>query len=146
MAKARGDVLELVQIVTQYGALCEAMFLVMLADGRVKNVERDVLRGALRIISNDLVRTNHIEAMLDVAARNVAEHGVKARLDEVISKLRDDQARAEIAYVLAAAVAAADNDVVPQEQEILNALAEGLGINEQRANELINELGTSGGA
>lgn len=140
LANTSAAVLEAVQIVTEYGALCEAMFLVMLADGRVKNVERDVLRGALRILSNDHVRSSHIESMLDSAARNVAEQGVKARLDEVIVRLRDDRARAEIVYVLAAAIAAADQTIVPAEEEILAALGEGLGINEHRANELLHEL------
>ena len=139
--KTPAEVLEAVQIVTEYGALVEAMFLVMLADGRVKNVERDVLRGALRVLSNDRVRSTHMESMLDVAARSVAEEGADERLDVVISKIKDDKARAEIAYVLAAAVAAADDVIVPEEQAILNRLAEGLGIDEARANALLADLG-----
>jgi len=138
-AKTTVQVMEAVHVVTEYGPMCEALFLVMLADGRVKNVERDVMRGALRILSSDRVRSNHIESMLDSAARNVAEQGIKARLDEVISKLRDDHERSELTYVLAAAIAAADEKVVPEEQEVLDALAEGLGINETRVNELIAE-------
>jgi len=139
-AQNRADLMEAIQMVTEFGPLCEAMFLVMLADGRVKNVERDVLRGALRAISGNRVRTSHIEAMLDAAARNVAEDGIKARLDDVISRLRETPTRAEIAYVLAAAVAAADDAVVPEEASILEQLADGLGIDEERANELVNEL------
>lgn len=141
-AQNRANLAEAIQVVTEYGAICEAMFLVMLADGRVKNVEREVLRGALRIISNNQIRSTHIESMLDAAARNVAEYGMKARLDDIIARLRETPTRAEITYVLAAAVAAADNIVAPEEQSILEALAEGLGIDEQRANELIGELET----
>jgi tellurite resistance protein len=136
----RADLMEAIQVVTEFGPLCEAMFLVMLADGRVKNVERDVLRGALRAISGNRVRSSHIESMLDAAARNVAEDGIKARLDDVINRLRETPTRAEIAYVLAAAVAAADDAVVPEEASILEQLADGLGIDETRANELVNEL------
>jgi tellurite resistance protein len=136
----RADLMEAIQVVTEFGPLCEAMFLVMLADGRVKNVERDVLRGALRAISGNRVRSSHIESMLDAAARNVAEDGIKARLDDVISRLRETPTRAEIAYVLAAAVAAADDNIAPEEASILEQLADGLGIDEKRANELVNEL------
>ncbi|MCS6899031.1 MAG: TerB family tellurite resistance protein [Myxococcales bacterium] len=136
----RADLMEAVQIVTEFGPLCEAMFLVMLADGRVKNVERDVLRGALRAISGNRVRSSHIESMLDAAAKNVAEEGLKARLDDVIARLRETPTRAEIAYVLAAAVAAADDNVAPEEASLLEQLADGLGIDERRANELVNEL------
>jgi uncharacterized tellurite resistance protein B-like protein len=139
-AQNRADLMEAIQVVTEFGPLCEAMFLVMLADGRVKNVERDVLRGALRAISGNRVRSSHIESMLDAAAKNVAEDGIKARLDDVISRLRETPTRAEIAYVLAAAVAAADDTVVPEEASILEQLADGLGIDEKRANELVNEL------
>lgn len=131
---------EAMQIVSEFGPMCEALFLVMLADGRVMNVERDVLRGALRVLSNDRVRTTHMESMLDVAARNVAEQGVQARLLDVIEKLRDDPARAETTYVLAAAIAAADNHVVETEKAMLDTLAEGLGIDEARANALLASL------
>ena len=134
------QVLEAMQIVTEYGPLCEAMFLVMLADGRVKNVERDVLRGALRTLTDDRVRSNQIESMLDAAARNVAEHGFKARLDEVIHRLKGDPARAELTYVLAAAVAAADDKVVPEEQAVLDTLCEGLGLDEKRVLELMADF------
>lgn len=132
--------LEVMQIVAEYGPLCEAMFLVMLADGRVKNVERDVLRGALRVLTDDRVRSTQIESMLDIAARNVAEEGFKVRLDETIQRLKGDPARAELTYVLAAAVAAADEKVVPEEQAVLDTLAEGLGLDEKRINELIADF------
>jgi tellurite resistance protein len=135
--------IEAMQIVSEYGALCEAMFLVMLADGRVKNVERDVLRGALRVLSDDRIRSTHIESMLDVAARNVAEYGLKPRLAEIIDRLKDSPTRAEITYLLASAVAAADDEVVPEEAEVLTLLAEGLGIDERRANDLLSSLNDS---
>ncbi len=141
IARPTAQVLEAMQMVTEYGALCEAMFLVMMSDGRVKNVERDVLRGALRVLSNDQVRSTHIESMLDVAARNVAEQGADARLEAVIERLRGQKTKSEIAYVLAAAVAAADNEIVPAETVILNKIAEGLGIDEAQANALLAELG-----
>ena len=140
MAKTPAQVLEAMQVVAEYGALCEAMFLVMLADKRVKNVERDVLRGALRILTNDRVRSNQIESMLDSASRNVAEHGFDARLDEVIQRLKGDTSRAELTYVLAAAVAAADGHVVPEEQAVLDTLSEGLGLDEKRIGELLTDL------
>jgi uncharacterized tellurite resistance protein B-like protein len=142
-AQTPADVLDAYQIVTDYGPLVEAMFLMMLADGRVKNVERDVLRGALRVLSGDRIRSTHMESMLDVAARNVAEHGAQARLDAVIERIAEDKTQAEICYVLAAAVAAADHVVVPEENAILEKLAEGFGIEEARANQLLTDLSST---
>ncbi len=131
---------ELLTIVTEYGSLCEAMYLMMSADGNVSSEEREVLKGALRNLSDDAVHTTHIEAMLDTAAKNVAEEGREKRLEAVIADLREDPARAEVAFVLAAAVAFADNAIADEENETLNTMAEGLGIAEARANELLDQV------
>lgn len=131
---------ELLQIVTEYGPLCEAMYLMMSADGTVSTEEREVLKGALRNLSDDMVRGSHIESMLDTAGKNVATEGREKRLEAVIADLREDPARAEVAFVLAAAVAFADNAIADEENETLNTMAEGLGIAEARANELLDQV------
>jgi tellurite resistance protein len=131
---------ELLTVAAEYGPISEAMYLMMSADGKVTNDEREVLKGALRNLSGDTVRSVHIEAMLDEAAKQVAEHGRDARLKDVIAHLHEDSARAEVAFVLAAAVAFADNAIADEENEVLNAFAEGLGIDESRANELLDSV------
>jgi tellurite resistance protein len=128
------------QIATEYGPLCEAMYLMMSADGSVSSEEREVLKGALRNLSDDSVRGTHIESMLDTAGKNVAAEGRDKRLEAVIADLREDPARAEVAFVLAAAVAFADNAIADEENETLNTMAEGLGIAEARANELLDQV------
>ena len=55
-------------------------------------------------------------------------------MSEVVASLREDPVRAEIAFVLAAAVAFADSAIADEENDTLNSLAEGLGIDEARAN------------
>jgi tellurite resistance protein len=104
----------------------------------VTNDEREVLRGALRALSSDAIRSAHIESLLDSAAKQVAEHGRPARMAEIISQLRDDPARAEVAFVLAAAIAFADNAIADQENDTLNELAEGLGFDEGKAAALLD--------
>ena len=74
------DAVELMNILAEYGPLCEAMYLMMSADGRIGNEERDVLKGALRNLSGDTIRTAHMEAMLDAAGKNVADQGRAARM------------------------------------------------------------------
>jgi tellurite resistance protein len=140
--RTSAELIEAMQIVEEWGPVCEAMYLVMAADKRVVNAEREVLRGALAVLSNDRVRTTHMEAMLDASARKVAEEGTDKRLAYVIDALREDPARAELTAVLAFAVAAADNVIVPEEQQLLNQLFKGLGIHEERANELMRGLAT----
>jgi DnaJ-domain-containing protein 1 len=132
------DTAELLAATVEYGALSEAMYLMMSADGHITTDEREVLRGALRSLSGDSLRSLHIESMLDAAARRVAEHGREERLREVIAELRDDPVRGEVAFVLAAAIAFADNAIADEENETLTSIAEGLAIDEARADELLD--------
>jgi tellurite resistance protein len=134
------DQAEQATVAAEYGPICEAMYLMMSADGKITDDEREVLKGALRNLSGDTIRGVHIESMLATSAKNVETDGRDARLQEVISMLHEDAARAEVAFVLAAAVAFADNAIADEENETLNALAEGLGIDEGRANELLDTV------
>ena len=140
LSKMTPDAAELVSVTAEFGPICEAMYLMMSADGSIGDVERDVLRGAIRNLSQDSVRTAHIEAMLEQSAKAVAEQGRDARLREVIASLQDDPARGEVAFVLAAAIAFADNAIADEENETLNLFAEGLGIDDSRANELLDSV------
>jgi tellurite resistance protein len=80
--------------------------------------------------------------MVDVAAKNVALAGREKRLAEVAIQLQDDPERGEVAFVLAAAVAFADGAIADEENETLSALAEKLGIDDQRAEALLDAVET----
>jgi len=140
------EALEAMAVVSEYGPLCEAMYLMMSADGHVTDDERQVLKGALRNLSDDQLRGTQIEALMEAAAKKVAEHGREERLKEVILALHEDRARAEVAFVLAAAIAFADNAIADQENETLNQLAEGLGIDDATANQLLDGVEADMGA
>ncbi|HEY2516791.1 MAG TPA: hypothetical protein VGI39_38235 [Polyangiaceae bacterium] len=131
---------EALHLVEEWGAFVEAMYLMMAADRRVKNVEREVLRGALLLLSDEQVRTRHMEAMLDAAMRKVMAEGPEKRLAVVIETLKASPAKADAALVVAAAVAAADLRVVPEEHALLAELARGFGIDEARADALLEEM------
>jgi tellurite resistance protein len=134
------EVAQAMNLVAEYGPLCEAMYLMMSADGEVSNDEREVLKGALRNLSDDVLRSAQIESLLDAASKNIGEQGRDKRMREVIHALHEDSARAEVAFVLAAAIAFADNAIADEENETLNLLAEGLGIEEGRANDLLDSV------
>ncbi len=131
---------ELAVVSAEYGPICEAMYLMMSADGKISPAERDVLKGALRNLSGDTIRSVHIEALLDRASKDASEQGRDARLRDVVGHLHEDVARAEVAFVLAAAIAFADSAIADEENETLNLLAEGLGISESRADELLDSV------
>ena len=132
--------LELLQVSMEYGPLCEAMYLMMAADERVLNVERDVLKGAMRTLTDDSVRGVHIEALLDNAAKRLAAEGRDTRLKVVIDALREDPVTAEVAYVLASAIAMADDNLDERERVMLEQLSHGLGLDEHRISVLDAEL------
>lgn len=134
------DRIELMNELSEYGPICDAMYLMMSADGKVGPEEREVLKGALRNLSDDGIRGAHIDAMLDRAGANVAELGRDGAMAAVIAALREDRPRGEVAFVLAAAIAFADNAIADEENETLNAFAEGIGIDESRANTLLDEV------
>jgi tellurite resistance protein len=133
-------VIEAIELVERYGAMCEAMYLMMAADGRVLNVEREVLRGALDVLSEGAVRTAHMEAMLDASARASAVQGTERRIEEVIGALQGEPVRAELVVLLCAAVALADGTVDPKEERLFQRFADGLGLGEQRALALLGQL------
>jgi tellurite resistance protein len=137
---AAPSVVEAVTVVEEYGALCEAMFLVMAVEKRMLNVQRELLRGALDVLSNGRVRSSHMESMLDAASRRLVEDGLDHRCRRVIEKLSDDPVRAETTIVLAGAIAAADGKISESEQALLDRFVQGLDIGQDRLSAILREL------
>jgi tellurite resistance protein len=124
----------------EYGPLCEAMYLMISADGDIARQELEVLGGAMRNLSGGVLDGDMIERLVERAKANADEHGRDSRLRQVIADLASDKARAEVAFVLAAAIAFADDTIADEENETLDTIAEGLGIDETRADELLDAV------
>lgn len=120
--------------------LAEVMYLTMAADGIVLEIERDVMRGAIIGLSNREINAGTVTVLLENFAKTLAHSTHEERLKTVCEKLKTDAASAEGAFVLAAAVAFADDAIVEEEQEFINHLASLLGISEKRAQQLLGEL------
>ncbi|MGZ5968531.1 MAG: protein kinase domain-containing protein [Polyangiales bacterium] len=123
----------------EYGPLCEAMYLVMAADGTLASEERDVIRGALREL-DDRIRSRHVETMLREAHEALARDGWDARLAALAEKIGDDKVRAEAAILLGAAVAYADGVVADEENHVMSLLMAALHVDSSRLAELIASL------
>ncbi|MGC4090571.1 MAG: TerB family tellurite resistance protein [Polyangiaceae bacterium] len=120
--------------------LAETMFLMMAADGKIADQERDALRGALRGLCDGLLRSGTINVMLENFERRLQEHGRDERLREIAEELSEHASEAESAFTLAAAAALADDEVADEEQAFINQLAEWLGISAARAGEILDQL------
>ncbi len=120
--------------------LAETMFLMMSADGKIEDVERDAVRGAIRGLTDNLLRSGTINVMLENYEKRLAEQGRDARLQEIADDLAEEPAEAEGAFALAAAVALADDEIAEEENDLINQLAEWFGIAEERCNEILDQL------
>jgi tellurite resistance protein len=120
--------------------LAEAMFLMMSADGKVADEERDAVRGAIRGLTDNLLRSGTINVMLENYARRLEEQGRDARLQEIASEIAEETSEAEGAFALSAAIALADDEVTEEENEFINQLAEWFGISPDRASEILDQL------
>ncbi len=125
---------------TRIEPLAETMFLMVAADGKIADEEHDALRGAIRGLADNLLRTGTINVMLENFERRLAEHGRNQRLHEIAEELSEHPADAESAFTLAAAVALADDEVADEEEKFINQLAEWLGISGERAGEILDQL------
>lgn len=118
----------------------EMMFLMMAADGDIGEQEYTVIRGAVRELTENYVRTTTLNVMLDGYKELLEKEGQEARVEDIAGRLGDDVAGCESAFVLAAAVAFADEVIEDQENDLLNSFAEAVGLSEETANELLDEL------
>jgi tellurite resistance protein len=139
---ARGGLLspEETAAVERIDPLAETMFLMMTADGSISDVEKDALRGAIRGLADNLIRTGTINVMLETFEAKLQANGREVRLQEIADALSDNPHEAEGAFALAAAMALADDSVHDSENEFINQLAEWFGISSKRANDILDEL------
>jgi tellurite resistance protein len=120
--------------------IAETMYLMMTADGAVAAQEQDALRGAVRGLTNNLIRSGTINVMLQTFEARLKESSRDERLQEIAESLSETPHEAETAFTLAAAVALADDDVHESENELINQLAEWFGIQPARTEEILDEL------
>ena len=120
--------------------LAETMFLMMAADGKIAEAERDAVRGAIRGMTDNLLRSGTIKVMLENYEKRLKEQGRDARLQEIAEEIADDSHETEGAFSLAAAVALADDEVADEENAFINQLAEWFHITPERAHQILDQL------
>ena len=123
-----------------FDAVAETMYLMVATDGKVEEAERVVIKGAIRELTANQMRTPAIDALVAEMDARVTAEGQAKRLDAVCELLSERPEAAEAAFVLAAAVAFADNEIADEENELLNSLADKLDISGERAEQLLDEL------
>jgi tellurite resistance protein len=120
--------------------LAETMFLMMSADGKITEVERDAVRGAIRGLSDNILRSGTINVMLENYQKRLEEQGKDVRLHEIAEEISEEPSEAEGAFALAAAIALADDEVADEENALINQLADWFGIGAERAGQILDQL------
>lgn len=120
--------------------IAEVMYLMMMADEETSAAEKDAIRGAVRGLTGNLLRSGTIEVMLKTYAMRLTAQGRDARLHQIAEELSELPVEAESAFSLAAAIALADDSVADEENAFINQLAEWFGITRERANAILDEL------
>ncbi len=120
--------------------LAETMFLMMAADGNLAEVERDAVRGAIRGLTDNVLRSGTIKVMLENYQVRLEQDGREERLRQIAEEIAEDPSEAEGAFALAAAIALADDDVSEEENALINQLAQWFGISDERANQILDQL------
>jgi len=110
----------------------EAMFLVMSADAGISTSELDVLRGALRTLTDGELGTLAMEAMLADLEAKLERDGPELRMDNVAAHVWPDPKDRELMLVLAIATATADGQIQAAETQAIFELAARLGVSSER--------------
>lgn len=128
------------EVIVQFEALVEGMFLMMAADGQLAAEEREVLKGAVRELTESKLRSAQLDKLVEDCAKRLADDGQAKRLTAIAEVLKPEPLVAEAAFVLSAAMAFADSEIADAENDLLNEFADQLGIDAERANVLLDEL------
>lgn len=121
-------------------AVLEAMFLAMGADGSVAREELDLIWDAARALGSEEISGDAVKALLRSLGSRLREEGWDARLRAVTERLGSDRDLAEGAFALAAVVAMADDEISAGENGLVEKLAAGLGIDDARFCEILDDL------
>jgi uncharacterized tellurite resistance protein B-like protein len=115
----------------------ELLFLMLSADGDADAREITTIRGAVRTLTDGLLRGGTADDLVDRFRAQLDAQGLERRLSAVTAKLAADREDAELAALLAAAVALADEQVDARERALFDEIIAALGIGKRRLDELL---------
>jgi len=130
---------ELEALAERVRPFAEVMYLVLATDSKITENERNVLRGALRSLTEDALSTSALDTMLADFEQLRERQGLEVRLDYLASQLYSDRADAKLALGLATAAADSDAGIGPEERAVIEALAERLRISDEELQALLSE-------
>ena len=119
----------------------ELMYLVMATDGVMDAAERKTLLSALELLCDNSVPAAQLAEMLDGFDQDVVDGEIpmEHRIQIAAAHVGMDKDDREMAFLLAAAVAVADDRLEQVERDAMQSVRENLGISDRRMNQLLDE-------
>lgn len=124
-------------IVDRFRPFAQLFYLVASADGEIDEDERHVMRGAFESLTAGRVGLGRLLGLEAELMGQAAAYDREQLLEQVCSALSRDREDAELAFTLAAVVAAANRQVEHHEVQLVDQLATWLGLSARRASELL---------
>jgi tellurite resistance protein len=122
--------------------LVDAGVLMAAADGEITADEYDQVADVISGFLDGQVSNKQVRAIITESVEMLVDQGVDARLEALSANLVTEDLR-EVAFQVACAVLVADGEYGEDDEgEAYNAISEALEIDEDRAQELFDEVGT----
>lgn len=122
----------------QSDVLLELAYLTTAVDGRLADEELSAFKGLVARLRKAAPRDADVDALLDRFADNVAHADIVDRVQEIAPSLPEELR--PIAFKLAVGLGVADLDASEEETDLQIVLAEALGLDEARVEELTAEV------
>ena len=124
----------------RFAPFAEIMCLMMMIDQQEDVAEIDAIRGAMRLLTNDLLGDAALEDIFRRCRADASEFGVESCLQKIGARVSANRQDRETAFSLAAAVALADETLLASESKLMTSIAQWCGVSDQRASVLLDQL------
>lgn len=119
----------------------DAGILMAAADGQITSEEYDQIADVISGFFDGQVSNRDIRAIINESVQMLEDQGYDGRLDALSENLVTEELR-EVAFMVACAVLVADGEYSEDDEgEAYDAIADALDIDEDRAQELFDEVG-----
>lgn len=126
-------------LVSRIAPLCEVLYLTMVVDGDEGALEYQVLRGAVRWLTDGDVPSHVLDQLVQRFRAHLSEQEPFTRVIAVAAQLAAQREDAEAAFSMAVALASADNALSATELSFLLELRDLLGIERGRGLDILTE-------
>ena len=129
---------EMRALIARVEPMGEALYLMMVIDGKNEPEERQSLRRAIQMLTADGLSALTLDALFDGYEERVRAEGADSRMTQVGARVCADKEDAEATLMLAAAIALADGSVSLAESALLEGLSEWLGFSTRQAQTILD--------